>query len=259
MREGLKLYYQVAGLKGVAAGVAGTLLGRHTTMAVRLPDSAAVVHLRMPSTDVTTFRQVILFEEYALDSREPPEVVVDAGANVGLASVYFASRYPSARIVAIEPATENFRLLQQNVAAFPNVRAVQAALWNEDTEIDLLDPGLGASGFVTGAGAVGEHRERVAALTLGSILDRFELDRVDLLKVDIEGAELEVFQQAAAWIDRVDAIAIELHDRIKPGCEQVFRNATKAFDQSWQQGENTFCTRAAARLWRPGGGNEHVG
>ncbi len=259
MREGLKLYYQVAGLKGVAAGVAGTLLGRHTTMAVRLPDSAAVVHLRMPSTDVTTFRQVILFEEYALDSREPPEVIVDAGANVGLASAYFALRYPSARIVAIEPATENFRLLQENVAAFPNVRAVQAALWNEDTEIDLLDPGLGASGFVTGAGAVGEHRERVAALTLGSILDRFDLDRVDLLKVDIEGAELEVFQDAAAWIDRVDAIAIELHDRIKPGCEQVFRNATKAFDQSWQQGENTFCTRAAARLWRPGGGNEHVG
>ena len=250
MREGLKLYYQVAGLRGLLMGVLGTLTGSQNTMRVAIPGSAGVVMLRVPSTDVTTFREVLLREEYRLDVREPPETIVDAGANIGLASVYFAMQFPGARIIAIEPESENYELLEKNVAQYPNIEPVRAALWYEDAKVSVVDPGLGASGFMTAEKSVDE-RESVPAISLGTLMENHGLERVDLLKIDIEGAELSLFKHAKRWIEKVDAIAVELHDRIRPGCERAFLNATQGFGEVWTRGENTFCARPDARVRRP--------
>jgi FkbM family methyltransferase len=251
MREGLKLYYQVGGLPCLLQGVVGTLVGSRKTMSVRLPESKGKVWLRMPSTDVTTYRQVLLHEEYKFDFRRPPQTIIDAGANVGLASVYFASTFPDARIIAIEPEEQNFELLKRNVAGFPNVTPVHGALWNEDTEISVIDPGLGESGYVTDgnesdAAKDYENRGRVRAYSMDSLIEKFDLETIDILKVDIEGAELEVFEHAKTWIDKVDAVVIELHERIKPGCEQAFLQATEDFGEPWDVGENTFRVRPRA-------------
>lgn len=256
MREGLQLYYQVAGLLGLIQGVFGTLVGSRKTMAVRIPESEGNVWLRVPSTDVTTYRQVLLHEEYKFNVRQPPGTIVDAGANVGLASVYFASAFPEARIIAIEPEMQNFELLKRNVANFSNVTPVRGALWNEDTEINVIDPGLGESGYVTVATASDaaqdyESRGRVRAFTMDSLLEEYNLSHIDILKVDIEGAELEVFQHAQSWINKVDTVVIELHERIKPGCEQAFLRATSGFNEPWTIGENTFRTRSAACVKGP--------
>jgi hypothetical protein len=61
-------------------------------------------------------------------------------------------------------------------------------------------------------------------------MEEFRIDRVGILKVDIEGAEKEVFSGAASWIDRVDGIIIELHDRMKRGCSRTFFRNTPDFD-----------------------------
>jgi len=64
-----------------------------------------------------------------------PDVIVDAGANIGLASICFANKYANATIIAVEPEQSNFELLEENVAPYPNIVPVQAALWYEDSEV----------------------------------------------------------------------------------------------------------------------------
>lgn len=83
------------------------------------------------------------------------------------------------------------------------------------------------------------------------------LDRIDLLKMDIEGSEREVLADPSAWIDRVDALIVELHDRKKPGCGAVFESVARQFDARWHGGELEYLVRAGAAVTgpapRPGG------
>jgi FkbM family methyltransferase len=212
--------------------------------------------LRIPSSDLHVFEQVFMREEYDFATIRAPEVIIDAGANIGLASIYFASRFPACRIIALEPESENFRMLERNAAHYPNIVPVHGALWHEEGTIDLVDPGLGAWGFMTdgASGDVrGERKHSVAAYTVESLMRTHGLDRIDLLKVDIEGAEREVFSHAQGWIERVDALIVELHERMKSGCVRSFYNATNDFDAEWLQGENVFLARRnACMLWPEG-------
>ena len=196
MLAGIKLYYQVAGLSGLLTGTLGTIVGYKRIMSVKPPQANHPTLLRVPSTDVATYQQIFQSEEYRFEVGRPPRTIVDAGANVGLASVYFANRYPEARIYAVEPETGNFQLLEKNVAQYPNVVAVHAALWDQDTEISLVDPGLGDSGFITrqsaeNVQAPGRESHKIRGMTVSSLMAEFDIEHIDILKIDIEGAELE--------------------------------------------------------------------
>ncbi len=210
--------------------------------------------LRNHSSDVPTFQQVFIKQEYDFLVETPPKVIVDAGANIGLASIYFANKYPTAKIIAVEPEQSNFQLLKSNTAPYETILPVQAALWNHNGKINLVDPGLGHWAFMTedentGEHALGAFRHQVKAMTVDRIIADHGLDRIDVLKIDIEGAEREVFQDTSAWIDRVDALIVELHERMKPGCNRSFLQGAKGFDNQWRQGENLYLSRGA-RLTR---------
>jgi FkbM family methyltransferase len=199
---------------------------------------------------------VFVGQEYDFLVDREPQVIVDAGANIGLASVYFANKYPGAKIIAVEPERGNFELLQKNVAPYPHVTPVHAALWNRNEEISLVDPGLGDWGFMTEAGGTAgmptlKPRHLVQALTIDRIMKDHQLERIDILKVDIEGAEKEVFSDTANWLDRVDSIIIELHERLKVGCNRSFYCGSTGFDQEWSQGENVYLTRSHCLVRRP--------
>ena len=105
--------------------------------------------LRNQTSDVETFRQVFIHKEYDFVLEKPPQLIVDAGANIGLASLYFASKYPDAKIIAIEPEASNYELLQRNVEPYTNIIALQSALWHEDGKVLISDSGGGHWAFVT--------------------------------------------------------------------------------------------------------------
>ena len=106
---------------------------------------------------------------------------------------------------------------------------LQAALWSENTTIHLIDPGAGAWGFMTEPAGEGHT---ILAITVDRLMSDHGIDHIDILKVDIEGAEKEVFADTSAWIDRVDSIIVELHERLKGGCNRSFYNATSGFSPS---------------------------
>lgn len=248
-------YQRMLGLPGLLRAVRGKAAGNPELFLLSPPAARFPLHLRVPSTDVDAYEQIFVNEEYRFAVRRPPATIVDAGANVGLASVYWANRYPDARIVAVEPEADNFELLARNVAPYPRVVPVRAALWHENRDIDLVDPELGQWGFMTQArddeDYYGEIVHGVRGLTIDTLMAEQGLAHIDILKLDVEGAEREIFADPAAWIGKVDALIVELHERLKPGCCRSFYNGSNGFDEEWRQGENIYLARHRGCLARP--------
>ncbi len=252
MSSDLSIYLRTVGLRGLMAALRGRLGAGSVPLRMTRREIRHPFWLRIPSSDVPTCEQVFVNRDYAFEVDRAPACIVDAGANIGLATIYFANRFPEARIIAIEPERDNFALLQANLAPYPRAVPLQAALWHRNGQIRLMDPGLGSWGFTTEAieqGVSGPHQTRhtVRAVTVDRILEEFDLERIDILKIDIEGAEKEVFGDSSAWIDRVDAIIIELHERYKKGCNRSFYCGSPGFAGEWTRGENVYLSRGNLR------------
>lgn len=187
--------------------------------------------------------------EYELPTRSSPATIIDAGANIGLSTIHFAQRFPDAKIIAVEPDDQNFELLCRNVRPYRNVMTVKAALGPRSGVVKLRDPGVGPWGYRTvesrGSESAGQARTlaEVPMVTVLDLMQQTNTHHVDILKLDIEGAEADLMAASAAWIDDVDIICAELHDRFMRGCSLAFFQATHDFDFEWYRGENVFVAR----------------
>jgi FkbM family methyltransferase len=240
-----RAHYRRAGLRGVRRAAVANILRRPVEVELRTAGILHPVSVRLRTSDLWTFDQIFVDREYDLPLPANPRTIIDAGAHIGLASVYLANRFPGARIIALEPEASNFSLLQRNAAPYPNIDPVCAALWSESCRLHVVDHGLGTWAYRTernassGASALGT----VDAITLNQLLDQRSLAAADILKIDVEGAEKEIFDHASDWIDRVHTLVVELHDRYTPGCSRSFYGATRGFPYRWHRGENVVVSR----------------
>lgn len=244
----LASYRRILGFRGLALALFGHIVGRTFLLKMRPPLARSPCFVRCPSSDGAVYQQIFLNREYDFEVRFPPRVIIDAGANIGLASVYFAARFPEARIIAIEPENSNVELLRLNTREYPNVVVVHGALWSRDEQLHVIDRRLGKWGFMTAPvddtppqGDVVAQETR--GITVPALLDAYGIVHVDIFKIDIEGAEKELFEHCEAWIGRVDALIVELHDRMKPGCSDSFNTGALGFEMKWRRGENEFRAR----------------
>jgi FkbM family methyltransferase len=192
----------------------------------RKPEIAAYpIFLRYPSTDLSTYKQVFEDFSYNFALNHEPQTIVDAGANIGLASVYFANKYPNAKIISVELEKNNFEMLKKNTANYKNIMPLHAALWNRNEKVCIVDTNKGNDAFQVGQKQSSEF-QKINGFTIDKIMNMFELQKIDLLKIDIEGAEKEVFENTATWIGKINTMAIELHERLKPGCNRSFYKGT---------------------------------
>ena len=251
----IRHYHSALGFRGVIAFLSARLTGRHPLLETKVAGIRHPVFVRIGTTDTTVLRQVLLEKHYDMALPITPKVIVDAGANIGLSAVFFANRYPEAAIIAIEPEATNFQLLQKNVAPYPQIITLQAALWKEKGQISLVDPHYGHHGFQIMEAPVngGEEAGLVQAITMEDVFLRAGSDTVDFLKIDIEGAEREVFENSAKWMDKVGLIMAELHDSIKPGCQQAFFDATQSFSKTFHKGETVCRLREKVGVYSEGG------
>jgi FkbM family methyltransferase len=234
--KSLSNHFRLFGLKGVLMRAVVGLGDRDNDFCGNIPSSSKKVHLRLGTTDVAAYEHVFIDDEYGFSLARSPSVIIDAGANIGMSAVYFSTQYPDATIVAIEPEPSNFDVLKKNAKLFPKIIPVNAALWNRDGVLQLQDGGGGHWGIrvvdnMTSSGS------GIRAMTLTSLLDELQIGKVDLLKVDVEGAECEVFENVSPWISKVSVICAELHDRFRPGCSTIFEAATAEFPIKWRRGE----------------------
>ncbi len=144
--------------------------------------------------------------------------IVDAGANIGDETLRFRFFHPGASIVAIEPDADNYRLLQMNVGGDANIVALQAGLWPDDVPLGVR-PGDTNEGFsVAPAAAAIDSRAVVQGVSIESILKTYQRDGIDILKLDIEGAEFDLFvNRRSEWIRKVKVFIVECPDNDRPG------------------------------------------
>lgn len=242
----LRHYHSALGLRGVVAFLAGKLRGVTPVFTTRVEGIKHPVMVRLGTTDVSVLKQVLLEKHYNYRPVRDPKVIVDAGANIGLSAVFFANRYPDALIIALEPERSNFEMLVVNTSKYPGIRPVEGALWPTTSKLALLDPGAGSHGFQTSEVPAGGSVSGIEAFTVESLMSRFNVGHIDVLKIDIEGAEKEVFEHPLPWINKVDLIMAELHEHLKPGCNEAFNAATREFVPAGVIGETIIKTRSTS-------------
>jgi len=200
------------------------------------------IYVRKGTSDINVFSEIFLFKDYNYDLPIQPKTIVDAGANVGYGSLWFRYLYPESHIVAIEPENSNFEILKKNINNL-NIYTINKGLWHKKTKLQIVNQMGSKYGFVTRE--VKDNKvEGIETCTGKELLEYFRsksFDEIDLFKIDIEGAEKELFNENYdAWLSKTKIIIIELHERSRVGCEESFINAIKKydFDLLFEKGEN---------------------
>ena len=244
----------IAAVKLVPA-VSGLLakVTRRPTLGLRMRGQGGPFRFRPGTSDKQVIEHVFIAGEYDWLPPHAPRTIVDLGANIGATARYFLANVPGARVIALEPDPGNHALLAENVAAFGDrADARRAAVWSRDTTIRLV-----RGEFLDGSEWTYQAKEHpddslppVPAKSVPTIMAEAGLDTVDLLKIDIEGGELELFGNGSPeWLGRVRNISIELHG---DDCEQAFFRAMEPYDYRLERrGELTICLGIAPKRAQP--------
>jgi len=192
--------------------------GQGSIQAVRARGVSVPIHYRPCTSDANVLVQVFQYWQYAyMLGREDVRYIIDCGANIGAASLFLLDRYPAAELIAVEPDAGNMAICRQNLAAFGSrVRFVEAGIWSSDVGL-VVERGKYGDGqawsFQVRVCRPGETAE-VRGVSIGSLIREHAFPHIDLLKMDIERSELEVFEHGdLAWLHQTRLLAIELHDR----------------------------------------------
>jgi FkbM family methyltransferase len=224
---------------GVAQGVAlawklEMRTGRRSRGLLSVPFQGRELTLRDSLSDRSVYWQCIVRRQYdisvfpqhfaalrrkydSLVAGGQQPLIVDGGANIGLASVYLNQMFPRAKIVAIEPDRENLTLLRQNCRTFSDRAALlEGGLWQRNGWLKITNESAGSTAFTVAEAAEGEPGA-VPAFCLDGLLDREAAHAALIVKLDIEGAQQHLFVPGAtAWIERTDCIILELDDWLFP-------------------------------------------
>jgi FkbM family methyltransferase len=142
----------------------------------------------------------------------PKRCIVDLGANVGYTAAFFAALYPEAQVLAVEMDRGNADIAAVNLAPFgTRCRLLHAAVWSSDGEMEYGGAEENGYRVLPSGESRSSLRGKVLSRSLDSLFAEYRLDSIDYLKMDIEGAEAEVFTASLAWAQRVRAMKIEFH------------------------------------------------
>lgn len=210
------------------------------TYAVQMKHLRAPFYLRSGTSDRGVFEQVFLHKDYELSQDLNPAVIVDCGANIGLASVFFANRYPKAKIIAVEPEKNNVDMARRNLQPYPNVSIEAKGVWNKDCHLEVVAGPDGQPWSFMVRPVAQERPDTIPAISIQGIIDKYNLSRIDILKIDIECSESELFaENVGLWIGKIGTIVIELHDWMKPLTSKTFLQTMARYDFAvTQKGEN---------------------
>ena len=220
----LRWYKTRLGYTSALFSFAKMLISRDNVASIPIPHESNSVFIRPNTSDQDVFDEIFINQEYRIEAQNPI-FIIDAGAHIGLASIFFASSYPEAVIVSIEPELSNFELLVRNIKPYSNIRPMNAGLWSHKTTLSLQNPEAATWSFRFTEGIAGKT---ISSVSIDDIMQMYGSKHIDILKIDIEGAEKEVFLNSSSWIDKVDTIIVEPHDRFCPGCTEVLENVAKA-------------------------------
>jgi FkbM family methyltransferase len=212
---------------------------------LRVAGMPTTFSLRAGTSDIATFYQIFVGREFEFALPFEPRSIIDGGANIGLATLFLKSKFPDARIVCIEPDRENFEILKKNVGKLNDVILLEGGLWHTKSSLSISDKyEMGKWAMVVEENNdASNNKTLIETYTVDEVMKLAGLDQIDLLKLDIETAERELFgKNFQTWLPKTKAIVIELHDWMSKGCSKPFFKAINETFNSYSygsKGENT--------------------
>jgi FkbM family methyltransferase len=200
---------------------------KQETIQVTPQGATSPIYLRRATLDAYIYSEVFIRKDYMLSLPFTPKTILDCGGNIGLSAIYFALQYPDAKIVVFEPVADNYSILEKNTKCYPNIYHQQLGIWCRKARLKIENKpesrirNMGQF-FTREAGP--DEAGDINAISVKDAMDQYGMDTIDLLKMDIEGGEKDVFglgckdSQVAEWLPRTKSIVIELHG----GCEPEF-------------------------------------
>lgn len=156
-----------------------------------------------------SYREIFEEQVYKFETTSDPVLIIDCGSNIGLSIIYFAKNYPAAHIIGFEPDKKIFELLKKNIGEFGCTARVELhnqAVWTEDTVLKFHSTGS-LGGSIQNGSSAEENIVDVEAVRLRNFLNQ----KVDFLKLDIEGPEIEVLTDCNPLLGNVENIFVEYH------------------------------------------------
>lgn len=190
-------------------------------------------------SDYSVFNQIFNLEEYSTvpsvlninkEHKSKEIVLIDAGSNVGFATIYLQQKIFFNKIFCIEPSKSNFEILNKNISSFnttANVTLLQNALAAKENQKFEIKNNFrdGKDWSIT---TKQSENGKIKGVTINEIIKKYVLDEITLLKIDIEGAERFIFDESAnlAFLDKTKVIVIEIHDEfnIRQNIYKVLKN-----------------------------------
>jgi FkbM family methyltransferase len=178
------------------------------------------VNINVPRQTLGPFRECFFDDQYLknIDRTEFPRnpVILDIGANAGYAALHFFYEYPAATIHSYEPMPYCQHMIESEQKSFPQYNWIlhKCGVWKEAGTLELYTNS--EEGFSTTSGVVrhnvNQQKTVIAVETLEEFFTSNNIDKVDLLKIDCEGAEYEIiFSLAGNLLEKIDRIAMETH------------------------------------------------
>lgn len=206
-REAVKTQLRLAaGRVGRADGLVQVKVGRFDVTGFSIP-SLAYLH-----------REIFVGLQYYFSTQRPNPFIVDGGSNIGMSVLFFKSLYPSARVLAFEPAQPAHELLVRNVEAngLRDVEVHRAALGREDGDVPFFEDRDDPATFRMSTRS--ERLPGTASAVPQRRLSQLLSDDVDLLKLDVEGSEDDVLAELvdSQAVSRVRQLVVEYHHQLDP-------------------------------------------
>jgi FkbM family methyltransferase len=232
----IPLWYQICYYIGV----------RPRVSPIRVKLHGKPIWLRPRTSDYYIYQQVFRDEEYSnVDGVTDVKSVLDCGANIGLASIYFLNRFPGSRVLAVEPDPDNALMCRRNLLAYGSrAKVLQGGVWSECGRLTVVPSEFGPGqkcGMQVRRFQRGDPEEAtVDGFDVSSLMAYGEIDQVDILKLDIERSELTLFSSSPdLWLPRVRNLVIELHDE---ECSRAYFSALERYDYRLSsRGDLTYC------------------
>jgi FkbM family methyltransferase len=193
---------------------------RHAVSPPLLFETRNGVRVEVPERLLQTFKEIFMDECYMAGMGKKiasDATIIDIGANAGYFTLFAASRFPRAKVLAYEPIPVNYAQLShhRDLNRTKDIQCFQAAVAGHCGEIQLsLDAAdsFTTSASVFSASATASDSLTVACTSLQKLFDDNRIEKCDLLKMDCEGAEYGIFYSCPVdYLKRIDQIAMEVH------------------------------------------------
>lgn len=172
------------------------------------------IYLRTYSGDLDIFYEIFWKKAYKFNYAPRPGAILDLGANIGLATLFFLDEFPDSKVIAVEPEPGNLEILKKNLETEINnqqVTIVEGAVSGKDDRLSLTIPLLKYNATIKVNICEAENSREVKVMRMQTLLKTCNQAVVDILKIDIEGSEREVFSENIEWLQQIREISIEFH------------------------------------------------